>query len=280
MEPVMAPFVAAAAFILAVAAARSRIDRTGLARLGTRPSRGTRSRVHTALDRLGGSGPALRVPGRDRIARRLRLAGSSLTVNELVGWKLVGAILPALGGSLTPFPGPLVALALGAAGFGTPDVLLARAGRRRMERADRETPLLLDMLASASSAGLSGQLALRRSVEAIEGPLAQELSAALRSVELGARWRNELRAAADVLNLPDLRRAVATITRAETLGSSLTDALMELAAEVREARRAAATERARKAPVKMLFPLVFLILPAFLLLTVVPVLIATMQSIR
>ena len=52
-----------------------------------------------------------------------------------------------------------------------------------------------------------------------------------------------------------------------------------LAASVRAARRAAVTERARTAPVKMLFPLVFLVLPAFLLLTVVPVLLTTVQSI-
>ena len=49
--------------------------------------------------------------------------------------------------------------------------------------------------------------------------------------------------------------------------------------DVRAARRVRAAERARTAPVKMLFPLVFMILPAFLLLTVVPVLIATIRSL-
>jgi tight adherence protein C len=53
----------------------------------------------------------------------------------------------------------------------------------------------------------------------------------------------------------------------------------ELAASVRRSRRAATAERARTAPVKMLFPLVFLVLPAFLLLTVVPVLLTTVRSI-
>ena len=84
----------------------------------------------------------------------------------------------------------------------------------------------------------------------------------------------------DRLDLPDLRRTVSVLTRTETLGSSLEAATAELAATVRQARRAAITERARAAPVKMLFPLVFLVLPAFLLLTVVPVLLTTVQSIR
>ncbi len=102
----------------------------------------------------------------------------------------------------------------------------------------------------------------------------------LQAVELGGRWRDELRIVAERLALPDLRRTVAALTRTETLGSSLAASMQDLAERVRASRRAAVTERARTAPVKMLFPLVFLVLPAFLLLTVVPVLLTTLQSIR
>ena len=102
----------------------------------------------------------------------------------------------------------------------------------------------------------------------------------MQAVDLGGRWRDELRSTADRLALPDLRRTVAALTRTETLGSSLATSMQELADRVRASRRAAVTERARTAPVKMLFPLVFLVLPAFLLLTVVPVLLTTLQSIR
>jgi tight adherence protein C len=117
-------------------------------------------------------------------------------------------------------------------------------------------------------------------VSAVEGPLADELTGALRSVDLGARWRDELRGTADRLGLPDLRRAVTALTRTEAFGASLSEQMTTLASQVREARRAVVAERARKAPVKMLFPLVFLVLPAFLLLTVVPVLLTTLKSIR
>jgi len=144
---------------------------------------------------------------------------------------------------------------------------------------DAQVPQLLDLLAAASSAGLSGQLALRRAVVALGGPLAAELTAALDVVDLGAHWREELGNVAEHLALPDLRRTVVALSRTETLGASLADSTAELAGSVRAARRAAVTERARTAPVKMLFPLVFLVLPAFLLLTVVPVLLTTVRSI-
>ncbi|HUK61944.1 MAG TPA: type II secretion system F family protein, partial [Dongiaceae bacterium] len=141
-------------------------------------------------------------------------------------------------------------------------------------------PQLLDLLAAASHAGLAGPLALRRAVAATRGPLAEELGRVVDAVDLGRRWRDELVACAERLDLPDLARAVTALSRTEQLGSSLAESMTELATRVREARRAATTERARKAPVKMLFPLVFLVLPAFLLLTVAPVLFSTLRQIR
>jgi tight adherence protein C len=154
-----------------------------------------------------------------------------------------------------------------------------RAAKRHRAAADAEIPQLLDLLAAASSAGLAAPLALRRAADGLTGPLADEVGATVRAVDLGARWRDELDALAERLDLPDLRRTVSALTRTETLGASLAQATAELAASVRQARRAATMERARTAPVKMLFPLVFLVLPAFLLLTVVPVLLTTVRSI-
>lgn len=280
MEAYLAPVVAAVAALLAVGAATTTVDRALLSRLGASPSIRPDGTFRRGAGRLGGAGPVRRLPGRAATARRIANARVAFTIDEVAGTKVLSAGLLALVALSAPWPAPWLAPVLAGCGFLLPDVLLARLARRRLERADREMPLLLDLLAAASSAGLSGQLALRRAIESTEGPLSEELAGVIHSVDLGARWRDELRSAAERLPLPDLRRAVATMTRAETLGSSLSDALSELATEVRDARRSAATERARKAPVKMLFPLVFLVLPAFLLLTVVPVLISALQSIR
>jgi tight adherence protein C len=159
-------------------------------------------------------------------------------------------------------------------------IAIPRSAAARRRDLDRDVPQLLDLLASGSAAGLSAVSGFRRAVSAIRGPLADELRRSLGSVDLGSRWRTELAAVSERLDLPDLRRVVAILARTETLGTSLSDATRELAADVRSARRAAVAERARTAPVKMLFPLVFLILPAFLLLTVVPVLLTTVRSIR
>jgi len=279
METYLAPVVAAAAALLAVAAATTTVDRTLVSRLGALPSKVSGGTLRRVAGRLGAARLIRRLPGRAATVQRIANARVAVTEDEVAGAKVLTAGLLALTALSAPWPAALLAPVLAGCGAVLPDVLLVQLARRRVERADREVPLFLDLLAAASLAGLSGQLALRRAVESTEGPLSEELSDVIRSVDLGARWRDELRSASDRLPLPDLRRAVATMTRAESLGSSLSDALLELASEVRDARRSAATERARKAPVKMLFPLVFLVLPAFLLLTVVPVLISALRSI-
>jgi tight adherence protein C len=231
------------------------------------------------LTRLGGTrvGRRLRRPGPDAA---LATSGWTITPERFAGLRLAAGGGGALLGLLVPGPGPLIAPLSGFVGLRLPLFVAARAGRRRRAAIDAEIPQLLDLLAAGSSAGLAAPLALRRATDGLQGPLAGELRRALDSVDLGARWREELRALADRLLLPDLTRTVAAVTRTESLGSSLAEATAELAATVRATRRAAVTERARTAPVKMLFPLVFLVLPAFLLLTVVPVLLTTVQSIR
>lgn len=154
-----------------------------------------------------------------------------------------------------------------------------RDRRARSKALHTDVPQLLDLLAAGSTAGLSAEASFRQAVSCLQGPLGEDLGEVMRSVDLGVPWRDALAAHVERTGDRDLARTVAVLARTEALGVPLRDATRELAAAVRDARRAATLERARTAPVKMLFPLVFLILPAFLLLTVVPVLITTVRSI-
>jgi len=227
------------------------------------------------LARLGALGPSR---ARDRVAATLQQPAVGWTAAEVVGaQRLAFASLAVI--VLVAPSGPLLAVPLVLVVWRGPTIAVARIARRRRSRASRELPLFLDLLAVATGAGLGPQTAVRRAVEPLGGPLAEELVRALRDADLGRRWRDELASAASRLGLPELDRAVRLLIRTERLGSSLADEMARLASDVREERRARSVERARAAPVKMLFPLVFLILPAFLLLTVVPVLLTTVASI-
>jgi tight adherence protein C len=81
------------------------------------------------------------------------------------------------------------------------------------------------------------------------------------------------------MDLRDMRRLAAALERGQRLGAPLADQLRRLARDVRDERRARAEERARRAPVLMLFPLVFLILPAFVLAAVIPAVVVATRGI-
>jgi tight adherence protein C len=285
MMATSAAVLAAAASTSALVALRARAGPAVLDRvLATRPPHASRESVlaacRRAAERIGRVDMSLAPVDRASLARRLRSAAVGASVSEAVGFRRIVATVGFVAGASIPNVGVVFGPAGAVLGFAMPGFFLSRRTAGRAARIDEELPQLLDLLAAASHAGLAGVLALQRAIEATRGPLADELGRVLDAVELGGRWRQELRACATRLEIPDLHRAVSALTRSETLGASLSDSMVELAARVREARRVAAAERARTAPVKMLFPLVFLILPAFLLLTVVPVLFSTVESIR
>ncbi|MFN2544660.1 MAG: type II secretion system F family protein [Actinomycetota bacterium] len=243
------------------------------------PSRAPWSGSTRLLSGVAAMGGFRRIARLDRLEERIATSGTSLSLVDLLAIKACSSV--AILALLVVVHPQLVAVAVLAAGgaFIAPDAMVMRVARGRSRRIDAEIPQFLDLLAASSSAGLAAPAAIRRATSGLRGPLADELHSASRAVEAGARWRDELRALAGRLGLPDLGIAVAVVGRSEQLGSSLAEELRRVASEVREARRARATERARTAPVKMLFPLVFMVLPAFLLLTVVPVLIATVRSL-
>jgi tight adherence protein C len=141
-------------------------------------------------------------------------------------------------------------------------------------------PDLVEVLVATSEAGLAPAVALSRSATVLHGPLAQELERAAGEIELGVPWRVALQHLVARTDVPSLRRLVAALARSNRLGGAVRAALRGVAADLRAARRLRSEELARRAPVKMLFPLVFLILPAFLLLTVGPVVLATLRSLQ
>ena len=220
---------------------------------------------------------------RKRIADRLRDGARSADVDRVIGRKfLIGVAGALLGGTASTSPPMWVALVIlfGLAGWRLPDFALARQARAVRARSQAAIPELLDLVAVSVTAGLTPRLALDRAGAALSGPLAAELEEARRSVDLGQSWAEVLRRTAERLDLRDLRRLSSTLERSARLGAPVAERLRGLAREVRAERRAREEERARRAPVTMLFPLVFLILPAFVLAAVVPTILVATRGIR
>jgi pilus assembly protein TadC len=136
--------------------------------------------------------------------------------------------------------------------------------------------LTADLLAMAASAGLTPFLALELAVRVAPTPGAARLGAALRATQGGVRLADALDE--EALRTPALAPVLALLAASERSGAPVAAQLRRLAAQLRAQGRRRAMTRARTVPVRLLFPLVFLVLPAFLLLTVAPVVLASLPD--
>ena len=107
-------------------------------------------------------------------------------------------------------------------------------------------------------------------MKAVPGPLSQEFNRMLGEVRAGSSRSEAMRAMEKRVGLPELRAFVLAILQADQFGVSIGHILRGQADEMRIKRRQIAQERAMKAPVKMLLPMVFCIFPALFLVTLAP----------
>lgn len=191
-----------------------------------------------------------------------------------VDWKL--ALV--LGAGVVGIVGPTAAVGVcGAAAVGRWSILRLR--RVRAARAvDDATVDLIEMFVVAASAGQSVTSALRSVAAVAPLPLHAPMGFAVAQLERGATTREVLAGLSAALG-PSSFQLVDALGRSSTTGAALLPALTDAAARAREQRRQSATERVRRLPVSMLFPLVGCVLPAAIVVAVVPVLVVSLASL-
>jgi tight adherence protein C len=150
--------------------------------------------------------------------------------------------------------------------------LRRREARRHGAEVRRALPLTVDLLGVAVGAGCTPYTAVEVAARWCPAVIATEFDDVLQRCRLGASFDDALGAAGR--SAPRLAPLADALTTATRLGVAIGPTLARVADEVRADLRRAAEQQARTVPVRLLFPLVFLVLPAFALLTVVPVLLS------
>lgn len=213
------------------------------------------------------------------ITRRLIMADSALNVAEFFAFKLLSLILiPVVVYILFKVKIKLFILSA-VVGFFLPDLWLRQKIVKRHREIRRDLPNVIDLLNLCVSAGLDFMLAVNRVIKTFKPcPLIDELTKFWHENMVGKPRREALRSLAWRVNLPELSSFVRTLIQADRMGSPVSEALNIQSEEIRIRRFQRGEEMALKAPIKLLFPLLFFILPVVLVIVGGPVLLQFMRG--
>jgi tight adherence protein C len=243
-----------------------------------RPRRSLLGPVAEALGRL--------VPAGTLDARTLRSAGMYNVAPERVqGYRVMltlfisGLLLCVLISSPSLISLLLVIVSLVCCWF-LPTSMIRSRSQRRMDEIDRALPQLVDVLTATVEAGLGFAGSLRLVAGRFEGPLGRELRLTLQEQSLGVSTERSLANLLERCDTPSVRAFVRAVGQGEELGVSVGQMLRNLAVETRKRRAQLAREQMMKAPIKMMFPLVFFMLPALFIVLMYPAISTTLHALK
>jgi tight adherence protein C len=249
---------------------------------------GLRGALDAAATKLG-SAVSSRSDSRatDRVRRDLVAAGLyHIKPGRFIGYRVLCAIgFPLLwiwlGAAVGVKPVSLVLLTFVIAflGWWLPLRILQERGRQRLADIDYNLPELIDLLVVTIEGGMGFVGSLQTAAGRIGGALDQELQLTLQEQTMGLSIQEAMLHMLDRCETPSMRSFVRSIVQGESLGVSIGQIMRDLAHEMRRRRYAAAQEKAQKAPIKILFPLVLLIFPAMFVILLGPAIFTFVQGI-
>jgi tight adherence protein C len=215
-----------------------------------------------------------------RVNRLIELAGNppALTAERIVAFKIVfgivGLVVGLLVAPLLPFTGFLVTVMTVAgfslAGYTFPSAGLAARASKRQKEIRKALPDTMDLLTISVEAGLGFDAALAQVVKNVPGPLSEEIARMLQEMQIGVTRAEALRHLNDRTDVPELDGFVLSMIQADKYGVGVAKVLRAQSTELRQKRRQRAEEVAQKVPLKLLFPMIFLVLPALFIVILGP----------
>jgi len=155
-------------------------------------------------------------------------------------------------------------------GFFGPEASLNRSIDDRRKEMEKTLPDIIDLLVISVEAGLGFEAAMGRVVQNVPGELSKEFSRTLSETRVGVSRQDALRGMVERTDVEDLNSFILSLIQADQFGVSISRMLRVQAEEMRIRRRQRIQEKAFKAPVKMIFPMLFCIFPSIFIVIIGP----------
>jgi tight adherence protein C len=210
--------------------------------------------------------------------RKIISAGlkDELTPDEFISFKAILIVVFPLAGGLVKSAGvmDLSLLAIfgsGIAGWFYPDFWVKSRITARQDQIRKAMPFIVDLLALSTEAGLDFLGAIQKVVEkAMPSPLVEEFGQVLREVKVGSSRQEALREMGMRVDMREISSFIAVLISAEQMGASIGKTLRQQSEQIRSDRFVRAEKAGAAAAQKLLFPIVFIILPAVMLMIAGP----------
>ncbi len=205
---------------------------------------------------------------------KISLARWKVTPAEVLAGKELLAILFPLILYLFDVTNTLILVGAGLFGLVLPDLILNSRVRRRQFLISRILPETIDLLGLCVGAGLDFMAAVRWVVDkVVSNPMIEQLTLVLKEINVGKPRVEALRDMARRVDIPDVTSFVRILVQADRMGTPVEDTFRILSEDTRMRRFRRGERQAMKAPLKMLVPLIFCILPVILIIVAGPILI-------
>jgi len=216
----------------------------------------------------------------------LRAAGypNNLTLQKwisfrIVVWLIAGILFTSIGLKQETLTNSILLTGVGwTFGYIGPVFYLKKKATIRRTEIERGLPDVLDILTVSVNAGLGFDAALVKVVEKTKGTLSEEFYKTLHEIKMGKSRRDALKGLGERNEVDDLIQFTSSIIQAEQLGVRISSVLKVQSEDMRNKRRQKAEEKAMKAPLKMLFPLVIFIVPAIFIIILGPAIISILNN--
>lgn len=142
--------------------------------------------------------------------------------------------------------------------------------KKRRDRIQRDLASFLDLIYISVEAGLGFDSAMRKTAEKMNGPLSVEVLFAMDDISKGRNRVDALRSIGERTQVGDVKSFIATVIQSESLGSNIANVLRVQSKDIRDKQLQRTEEAAMKIPIKMLFPLIFCLLPALFIVIMGP----------